>query len=83
MSKVWVHDIDTARELLGYCGYPVYEAKWVTHGGGSLRDFQTDEEVIEFAQKMQTCIDKRIEEMCGSESNFEDIMRKIGWLEDD
>jgi len=61
--RIEVKDIDTARELLKLCGYPVYRAKWVTHGGGSLQDFQTDEEVIKFAEAMRRSIDDKITEI--------------------
>lgn len=60
-----VKGIDTARELLKLCGYPVYPAKWVTYGGGAMNDFQTDEEVISFARKMQRMIDNNIEALEG------------------
>jgi len=79
---IWVEDIDSARELLKVCGYPVYSTKWATCGGGAVNTFQTDEEVITFAQNMQRSIDKRIEEMFGSEKNFDAVMKKMGWLDD-
>jgi len=83
MAELKIEKIEDAIELLGLCGYPVTKAKWVTSGGGSLRDFETDDELIEFAENMRKSIDKSIEGMFGSEEQFTETMEAAGLLPKD
>ena len=77
--KLEITNIEDARELLELCGYPVYPAKWVTYGGGSAHDFDTDEEVIEFAEDMRKRVDDQVLELLKDKPAFEKVMKDIGF----
>ena len=51
-------NLEQATKVLELFGYPVAKTRWVTWGGGYVQEFDTDEELIEFAEGMKDRIDR-------------------------